>query len=97
MIARGLSLVPIPDNYYDDLAARTELDDALLEAMRARHILYDQSEHGEFLHAYTDLFDGRFHFEITERRGDYTQFGAVNAPIRLAAQSRRHNVTARAS
>ena len=97
LIARGLSLAPIPDNYYDDLAARTELDDALLEAMRARHILYDQSEHGDFLHAYTDLFDGRFHFEITERRGDYTQFGAVNAPIRLAAQSRRHTVTARAS
>ncbi|MFC0337357.1 4-hydroxyphenylpyruvate dioxygenase [Kushneria avicenniae] len=95
--AKGLKMVPIPDNYYDDLAARLELDDALLEAMRVRHILYDHSEHGEFFHAYTDRFAGRFHFEIIERRGSYTQFGAVNASIRLAAQSRLHAATAPSS
>ncbi|WP_299257836.1 sugar phosphate isomerase/epimerase and 4-hydroxyphenylpyruvate domain-containing protein [uncultured Kushneria sp.] len=89
LVANGLVLLGIPANYYDDLAARFDLDDAVLEAMRARNILYDRNEEGgEFLHAYTDFFADRFYFEIVERRGDYHQFGAVNAPIRLAAQSR---------
>ena len=32
-------------------------------------------------------FEDRFFFEIVQRRG-YTGFGAANAPIRLAAQTR---------
>ena len=36
---------------------------------------------------YTQTFEEGFFFEIVERRG-YHGFGAVNAPIRLAAQSR---------
>lgn len=85
--ARGLPLLKIPQNYYDDLEARYGLDEALLEAMRTRNILYDRSDEGEFLHAYTETFSGRFFFEIVERRGGYHQFGAANAPIRLAAQA----------
>ncbi|MDW5377598.1 TIM barrel protein [Halomonas sp. HP20-15] len=87
MRARGLPMLRIPANYYDDLAARFELDDELLEAMRTRNILYDRNNDGEFFHAYTETFMGRFFFEVVERRGDYSQFGAVNAPIRLAAQA----------
>ncbi|WP_136068541.1 bifunctional sugar phosphate isomerase/epimerase/4-hydroxyphenylpyruvate dioxygenase family protein [Modicisalibacter radicis] len=87
MRARGLPMLRIPANYYDDLAARFDLDDGLLEAMRARNILYDRNDDGEFFHAYTETFMGRFFFEVVERRGDYSQFGAVNAPIRLAAQA----------
>nr|WP_163501738.1 sugar phosphate isomerase/epimerase and 4-hydroxyphenylpyruvate domain-containing protein [Halomonas socia] len=85
--ARGLPLLRIPQNYYDDLEARYDLDAALLEAMQSRNILYDRSEEGEFFHAYTETFSGRFFFEIVERRGGYHQFGAANAGIRLAAQS----------
>lgn len=84
---RGLPMLRIPANYYDDLAARFDLDDDLLEAMRAGNILYDRNDDGEFFHAYTETFMGRFFFEVVERRGNYSQFGAVNAPIRLAAQA----------
>lgn len=85
--ARGLPLLRIPQNYYDDLEARYGLDESMLDAMRARNILYDRNEEGEFFHAYTETFSGRFFFEIVERRGGYHQFGAANAGIRLAAQS----------
>ncbi|NWO55586.1 bifunctional sugar phosphate isomerase/epimerase/4-hydroxyphenylpyruvate dioxygenase family protein [Chromohalobacter israelensis] len=87
MLARGLPMLRIPANYYDDLAARFDLDDALLEAMRSRNILFDRNDDGDFFHAYTETFMGRFFFEVVERRGSYSQFGAVNAPIRLAAQA----------
>ncbi|MBZ9557803.1 MULTISPECIES: sugar phosphate isomerase/epimerase and 4-hydroxyphenylpyruvate domain-containing protein [unclassified Modicisalibacter] len=87
MRARGLPMLRIPANYYDDLAARFEIDDALLEAMRSRNILFDRNDDGDFFHAYTETFMGRFFFEVVERRGGYSQFGAVNAPIRLAAQA----------
>ncbi|PXX95098.1 bifunctional sugar phosphate isomerase/epimerase/4-hydroxyphenylpyruvate dioxygenase family protein [Halomonas sp. LBP4] len=85
--ARGLPLLRIPRNYYDDLEARYGLDESLLEAMRTRNILYDRNDEGEFFHAYTETFSGRFFFEIVERRGGYQQFGAANAGIRLAAQA----------
>ncbi|MES3677456.1 TIM barrel protein [Halomonas elongata] len=86
--ARGLPLLKIPGNYYDDLEARFDLDESLLEAMRARNILYDRNDDGEFFHAYTEAFTGRFFFEIVERRRGYQQFGEANAGIRLAAQSK---------
>ena len=41
---------------------------------------------GEFFHAYTRAFDGRFFFEIVQRR-NYDGFGAVNASVRMAAQA----------
>ncbi|SOC52091.1 4-hydroxyphenylpyruvate dioxygenase [Chromohalobacter canadensis] len=87
MCARGLPVLRIPANYYDDLAARFDLDDDVLEAMRQRNILFDRNDDGDFFHAYTETFMGRFFFEIVERRGGYSQFGAANAPIRLAAQA----------
>jgi 4-hydroxyphenylpyruvate dioxygenase len=89
-IADGLPLLRIPRNYYDDLAARYGLDDDLLDAMRARNILYDRDEGGgEFFHAYTEQLDQRFFLEIVERRGGYDGYGAVNAAVRLAAQAQQ--------
>ena len=79
-------MLAIANNYYDDLGARWPLDDDALNAMRRLHVLYDVDAGGEFLHAYTDLFDGRLFFELVERRGA-TGFGAPNAAFRLAAQS----------
>ncbi len=87
MHAQSLPLLAIPGNYYDDLEAKYAFDPATIAAMRGHHILYDRDDKGEFFQAYTHVFAERFFFEILERR-DYRGFGAVNAPIRLAAQTR---------
>lgn len=86
--AAGAPMLPIPANYYDDLAARWGLDDATLAALRGLDLLYDQDEGGDFRHAYTDPFEDRFFFELVERRG-YAGFGAANAGVRMAAQAQR--------
>jgi len=85
--ANGVELLSMPENYYDDLEARTDLSSERLDVLRANGILYDKDESGEYLQAYTKSVNGLFFFEIVERRG-YKGFGAVNAPIRLAAQAR---------
>ena len=78
--------LPIPENYYEDLAARFGLDDALTERLRAESILYDRDGQGEFLHFFTRTINGLF-FEVLERRGGYSRYGEANAPARLAAQA----------
>jgi 4-hydroxyphenylpyruvate dioxygenase len=85
--AAGVDLLPIPENYYDDLDARIDLPAGALERLRANNVLYDRQGAGEYFQAYTKDFDGGFFFEIVQRRG-YAGFGAANAPIRLAAQTR---------
>jgi 4-hydroxyphenylpyruvate dioxygenase len=85
--AGGVELLPIPENYYDDLETRLELPSEALERLRANNVLYDRQGDGEYFQAYTRDFDGGFFFEIVQRRG-YAGFGAANAPIRLAAQTR---------
>jgi 4-hydroxyphenylpyruvate dioxygenase len=87
MRAAGATFLTIPDNYYDDIDSRYELDPALLQAMKANGILYDRNDAGEFFQIYTHAFEERFFFEIVQRRG-YSGFGAPNAGIRLAAQTR---------
>jgi 4-hydroxyphenylpyruvate dioxygenase len=87
MRARGAGFLDIPDNYYDDLEAKYDLDPAILAALRANRILYDREGDGEFFQVYTHVFEERFFFEIVERR-NYQGFGAANASIRLAAQAR---------
>jgi 4-hydroxyphenylpyruvate dioxygenase len=86
MRARKVALLGIPETYYDGLSTMHDLPGKLIDDMRAHGILYDRSEAGEFFHAYTHAFDGRFFFEIVQRR-DYDGFGAVNASVRLAAQA----------
>jgi 4-hydroxyphenylpyruvate dioxygenase len=83
----GVDLLPIPRNYYVDLAARFALEPALVERLAASHILYDRDPGGEYFQYTTRAFDKRFFFEIVERRG-YDGYGAPNAPVRLAAQAR---------
>jgi 3-dehydroshikimate dehydratase len=87
MRAAGATFLSIPDNYYDDLDSRYELEPDLLASMKENAILYDRDSEGEFFQIYTHAFDERFFFEIVERRG-YRGFGAPNAGIRLAAQTR---------
>lgn len=82
---RGAPMLPVPDNYYDDLAARYDLEPELLEGLRASGVLYERGPQGEFLHAYAAPFEDRFEFEFVERRGGYELYGSTNAPVRLAA------------
>ncbi|MCW2242593.1 bifunctional sugar phosphate isomerase/epimerase/4-hydroxyphenylpyruvate dioxygenase family protein [Azospirillum canadense] len=84
--AAGAPMLPVPANYYDDLAARHLLDDAHVAVLKADDLLFDRDDQGDFTHAYTDSFEERFFFEFVQRRG-YQQFGAVNAPVRMAMQA----------
>ncbi|MGC9495625.1 bifunctional sugar phosphate isomerase/epimerase/4-hydroxyphenylpyruvate dioxygenase family protein [Streptomyces sp. WG7] len=83
--AAGGAPLPIPANYYDDLAARFEFADGELETYRELGILYDRDAHGTFRHCYTHTV-GRVFFELVQRDGGYRGYGAANAPVRLAAQ-----------
>lgn len=82
---RGLRMLPVPSNYYEDLAARFDLDEGFLAEMRQNDVMYDRDEGGEFLHFYTRTV-GTVFFEVVERRGGYEGYGAGSAPVRLAAQ-----------
>ncbi|GAA0973951.1 4-hydroxyphenylpyruvate dioxygenase [Nocardioides aquaticus] len=95
---RGMAFLPVPDNYYDDLAARFGLDPGLLDRLRSAQLLYDRDGAGEFLHFYTRRV-GRVFFEVVQRLDGYDGYGADNAPVRLASQARVDRVerTARES
>jgi 4-hydroxyphenylpyruvate dioxygenase len=84
--ANGVAMLGIPENYYDDLEARVGMPTERLQILKANNILYDRDGENEYLQVYTPSFKELFFFEIVERRG-YRGFGAVNAPIRLHAQS----------
>lgn len=86
-IDRGAAcLQHVPGNYYDDVAARLGLDDALLNRLHDDGLLYDRDPHGDFLHAYTEPFRERFFFELVQRNG-YLGYGAANAAVRMAVQA----------
>jgi len=85
--ANGVALLPIPENYYEDLQAKTDLSPAQIEQFRSHNILYDREGATEYLQVYVSIVGEPFFFEIVERRG-YRGFGAPNAAIRLAAQAR---------
>src|SRR4029079_15383118 len=87
MRSRGADFLKIPDNYYDDIEAKYDLDAATMAALRDNQILYDREGDGGFFQIYTHTFDERFFFEFVQRR-NYQGFGAANAAVRLAAQTR---------
>ncbi|MGE3194673.1 MAG: bifunctional sugar phosphate isomerase/epimerase/4-hydroxyphenylpyruvate dioxygenase family protein [Microbacteriaceae bacterium] len=84
LLERGLELLRMPDNYYDDLAARFGLEPARVDELRAHRVLYDRDADGGFLHAYTPPI-GQVYFELVERQPGYDGYGAPNASVRLAA------------
>jgi 4-hydroxyphenylpyruvate dioxygenase len=86
--ASGIEVLSVPDNYYDDLEARFGLAPDLLDRLKASRLLYDRDDAGEYFQLYTQPFADRFFFEIVQRTSGYQGYGAPNAPIRLAAQSR---------
>ncbi|HYP14816.1 MAG TPA: hypothetical protein VEQ63_12885 [Bryobacteraceae bacterium] len=85
--ANGIDLLPISQNYYDDLEVRSDLSAEDVERLRAYNILYDREGGAEYFQVYTKALEGGFFFEIVERR-NYQGYGAVNASIRLASQTR---------
>lgn len=90
--AAGGRLLPVPANYHDDLAARYEFADGELETYRDLGILYDREAGGAFWHCYTETV-GRVFFELVQRDPGYQGYGAVNAPVRLAAQHAARGLT----
>ncbi len=79
-------MLPIPENYYDDLEARFTLEDELSEKLRKYNLLYDQNESGTLIHFYTREINGIF-FEVLQRN-KYGNYGETNAHVRMAAQAR---------
>ncbi|MBS7699813.1 MULTISPECIES: sugar phosphate isomerase/epimerase and 4-hydroxyphenylpyruvate domain-containing protein [unclassified Chelatococcus] len=87
LVANGVAMLPIPENYYDDLEARFDLPADELSWLKTLNILYDRDETGVFYQAYTTTLDGGLFFEIVQR-DRYSGYGAANAGIRLTAQAR---------
>lgn len=88
--AQGLSMLPVPGNYYEDLAARLGLDAPSLETYRRCNILYDEDSAGRVMrHCYVASGQGGVLFEIVDRQPGYTGYGAGNALVRMAAQATR--------
>lgn len=84
---RGLTFLDVPQNYYDDLIARFDLDTDFIERLRAFNLLYDRDEHGDYIHFYTPTIGDVF-FEVVERRNGYDGYSASSAPVRLQVQQR---------
>jgi 4-hydroxyphenylpyruvate dioxygenase len=83
----GAPVLAIPANYYDDLAARFELDAGTIDTLAALDVLYDRDDRGgELFHLYTPVVGRGLFFEVVQRVGGYAGLGARNAPVRVAAQ-----------
>lgn len=82
---RGLAFLPVPANYYDDLAARFGLDAERIAELRSLDLLYDRDAGGEFVHFYTPTVGSVF-IEVVQRFGAYDGYGAGNAPVRMSVQ-----------
>lgn len=88
LMTSSFTRLNVPQNYYGDTQATFGLSDAMTADLRSHNILYDEDEHGAYFQLYgMTIFDG-FFFEIVQRKGRYGGYGARNAPIRLAAQTR---------
>ncbi|MER6626575.1 hypothetical protein ABT326_41025, partial [Streptomyces sp. NPDC000931] len=90
MVAAGEPPIRVPDNHYDDLAARTDLSPERLALMRDLGILYDSDGTGGFWHLYTPLLGGRLFFEVVQRVDGYEGYGASNTAVRMAAHRAKH-------
>jgi 4-hydroxyphenylpyruvate dioxygenase len=84
----GFASLPMPGNYYDDIAARFGLEETQVDRLRAGNILYDEDDEGAFYQLYSQPYGPGFFFEIIQRVGGYQGYGAANAPYRIAALKR---------
>ncbi|EXG81807.1 sugar phosphate isomerase/epimerase and 4-hydroxyphenylpyruvate domain-containing protein [Cryptosporangium arvum] len=89
----GAPLLAIPDNYYDDLAARYELEPRDLATYRELGILYTRDD-GAYLQVGTQLLGGRLFLLLVQRLDGYDGYGWADAPVRMAAHRRNRLVRA---
>jgi 4-hydroxyphenylpyruvate dioxygenase len=83
----GMPTLPVPGNYYEDLAARLDLDPELADALRESGVFYDRDDNGgEFFHFYTMMLGRWLFFEVVQRSGGYDGYGTPNTAVRMAAQ-----------
>jgi 4-hydroxyphenylpyruvate dioxygenase len=87
LVANGIEMLRMPENYYDDLASRGDLSEKDIADLTALNILYDTDAKGAYFQAYTATMEGGFFFEIVQRDSGYRGYGAPNAAVRLNAQS----------
>lgn len=86
LAASGFSALPVPQDYYSELAQRFDIDEAVMAALRATNVLYDRdSSGGEFFQLYSLPLSSGLFFEIVQRKGGYSGYGAANSPIRRTA------------
>ncbi|GAA5126611.1 hypothetical protein GCM10025762_54460 [Haloechinothrix salitolerans] len=52
---------------------------------RSWEIVRHGDQRGEYFHCHTELLGSRVFFEVVQRVDGYTGYGAVNAPVRMAA------------
>ena len=88
LAGHGFRPLPIPGNYYADLAARFGLDDDFVARLQAANVMYDQDASGAYLQLYSCPFGDGMFFELVERQVGYAGYGAPNAPYRTAAMRR---------
>jgi 4-hydroxyphenylpyruvate dioxygenase len=89
--AAGAPLLRLPANYADDLEARFDLAPELLTAVREHGLMYEEDEHGGFLHLATEVLGDRLFVEFVQRLGGYDGYGTADAPVRMAAHRRARN------
>ncbi|MEJ2871474.1 TIM barrel protein [Actinomycetospora sp. OC33-EN08] len=87
--AAGAPLLAIPDNYYDDLAARVDLPAERLDAYRRLGVLHDQGPGGAYLQVCTEVLAGRVFVVLVQRLGDDDGYGWTDAPVRMSAHRRQ--------
>ena len=97
MRSARLPTLSVPGNYYDDLAARTDLHPATIDTMRELAILYDADDQGGvYFHFFTAMFGRRMFFEMVQRGGGYDGYGTPNTAgahggaVPPAGPGRRH-------
>jgi 4-hydroxyphenylpyruvate dioxygenase len=89
--AAGAPLLAIPDNYYADLEARTELSAETISSYRELGILYSVANPGGvdvYLEAVTELLGGRLYLSLIERVNDSSGYGWSETNTRMVAQER---------
>ena len=87
--AAGAPLLGIPDNYYDDLAARVDLPPERLAAYRELGVLHDQGPSGAYLQVCTEVLAGRIFVALVQRVGDDDGYGWTDTPVRMSAHRRQ--------
>ncbi|MEJ2864317.1 sugar phosphate isomerase/epimerase and 4-hydroxyphenylpyruvate domain-containing protein [Actinomycetospora flava] len=92
--AAGAPLLAIPDNYYDDLAARVELPPDRLADYRELGVLHDQGPDGAYLQVCTEVLAGRIFVALVQRVSDVDGYGWADTPVRMSAH-RRQRLTRR--